>query len=189
MTDELDDIEEPDDIDEEALRSELGGVLDEDIEIDLDDEVLAEDVLADDDLDEDDLDSGALSDGDLDHDLDLPEIVPLSQDVLASDLGAVVKKDKATSRSRDIQPGLPEEEDDEEPSTDDVEEALDMILRNRLVTEDYGEDDDDDDDEADDGTVHVLPKQPGEFVCKSCFLVKNINQLADPARGLCKDCV
>jgi hypothetical protein len=35
----------------------------------------------------------------------------------------------------------------------------------------------------------VLPKQPGEFVCQSCFLVKHPSQLADPKAQLCRDCV
>jgi hypothetical protein len=34
-----------------------------------------------------------------------------------------------------------------------------------------------------------LPKQPGEFVCQSCFLVKHQSQLADKERQLCRDCV
>ncbi|HEX6382958.1 MAG TPA: DUF4193 family protein [Acidimicrobiia bacterium] len=33
------------------------------------------------------------------------------------------------------------------------------------------------------------PKRPGEFVCRSCFLVKHPSQLADPERMLCSDCV
>ncbi|MDQ2725296.1 MAG: DUF4193 family protein, partial [Actinomycetota bacterium] len=35
----------------------------------------------------------------------------------------------------------------------------------------------------------VLPKQPGEFVCQSCFLVKHPSQLADRKAMLCRDCV
>ncbi|MGH8999532.1 MAG: DUF4193 family protein, partial [Acidimicrobiia bacterium] len=33
------------------------------------------------------------------------------------------------------------------------------------------------------------PKRPGEFVCRSCFLVKHPSQLADGERILCADCV
>ncbi|MHB8264087.1 MAG: DUF4193 family protein [Acidimicrobiales bacterium] len=173
MTNELDDIEEPEDIDEEALRSELGDVIDEDIEIDLDDDSLVDDDLAGEDLDDD-------------HDLSADE--PLEEVDLAADIDGVAKKDPVSLLPGDVQPGLTEDEDDEEPRTDDVEEALDMILRNRLVTEEY-EGNEDDEDDIGDGSPHVLPKQPGEFVCKSCFLVKNANQLADPKRSLCKDCV
>ena len=35
----------------------------------------------------------------------------------------------------------------------------------------------------------VPPRQPGEFVCASCFLVKPNAQLADADNNLCQDCV
>ncbi|MGH9093644.1 MAG: DUF4193 family protein [Acidimicrobiales bacterium] len=35
----------------------------------------------------------------------------------------------------------------------------------------------------------MLPKQPGEFVCQSCFLVKHPSQLADRDHMFCRDCV
>ena len=38
-------------------------------------------------------------------------------------------------------------------------------------------------------TERVLPKQPDEFVCRSCFLVKHPSQLADKKSMLCRDCV
>ena len=34
-----------------------------------------------------------------------------------------------------------------------------------------------------------VPRGADEFVCRSCFLVKRRCQLADPVRGLCRDCV
>jgi hypothetical protein len=37
--------------------------------------------------------------------------------------------------------------------------------------------------------VKVVPQQPTEFVCKSCYLVKHRSQLADKKRMLCRDCV
>ena len=37
--------------------------------------------------------------------------------------------------------------------------------------------------------VKVVPQQPTEFVCKSCFLVKHRSQLADKKRMFCRDCV
>jgi hypothetical protein len=37
--------------------------------------------------------------------------------------------------------------------------------------------------------VKVVPQQPTEFVCKSCFLVKHRSQLADKKRLFCRDCV
>lgn len=41
--------------------------------------------------------------------------------------------------------------------------------------------------EEDEGLV--APRRADEFVCRNCFLVKSHWQLADPARGLCEDCV
>ena len=65
-------------------------------------------------------------------------------------------------------------------------------MKERLVVND--DEDEDEDEPADaedrgDGNLRVLPKQPGEFVCRSCFLVKSESQLADPTRMLCRDCV
>ena len=85
-----------------------------------------------------------------------------------------------------------EEDDDDEPDDDDVEASLDEILKERLVVPDEEEDDEEevpDTDDRGDGTLKVLPKQPDEFVCQSCFLVKHPSQLADPKRQLCRDCV
>ncbi len=40
-------------------------------------------------------------------------------------------------------------------------------------------------------TVRVVPKQPDEFTCSSCFLVHHRSRLASGRNGhsLCKDCV
>jgi hypothetical protein len=84
------------------------------------------------------------------------------------------------------------DEDDDELDDDDVEASLDVILKERLVVEDEEEEDEDepaDVEDRGDGAFRVLPKQPGEFVCQSCFLVKSHSQLADPERMLCRDCV
>ena len=37
-------------------------------------------------------------------------------------------------------------------------------------------------------TVKVVPEQPNEFTCRSCFLVKHRSQLKDAKRMLCLDC-
>jgi hypothetical protein len=86
------------------------------------------------------------------------------------------------------------EEEEEEEEDDDVEASLDVILKERLVVADEEADEEDDGEPTDaedraDGATRVLPKQPGEFVCQSCFLVKNQSQLADRRRKLCRDCV
>ncbi len=36
--------------------------------------------------------------------------------------------------------------------------------------------------------VKVVPPQPTEFICKSCYLVKHRSQLKDKTRQLCRDC-
>jgi len=84
-----------------------------------------------------------------------------------------------------------EEEEEEEPDDEDVEASLDMILKERLVVEEPEEDDEtpEPEDRTDGGVERVLPKQPDEFVCRSCFLVKHPNQLADRKHMLCRDCV
>jgi len=83
-----------------------------------------------------------------------------------------------------------DEDDDDEP--DEVEATLDEILKERLVVADEEEEDEDEvpdtEDKAEAG-AKVLPKQPDEFVCQSCFLVKHPSQLADAKRKLCADCV
>jgi len=85
-----------------------------------------------------------------------------------------------------------EDDDDEEADSDDVEASLDVILKERMVVPDDEEDDDEDAPDGDDrpdSPLKVLPKQPGEFVCQSCFLVKHPSQLADRDAMLCRDCV
>lgn len=86
-----------------------------------------------------------------------------------------------------------EDEDDEDlVDADDVEAALDTILKERLVASEEPEDDEEEEIEVDDrgDTVdRIQPRRPGEFVCQSCFLVKHPSQLADPVRQLCGDCV
>ncbi len=84
-----------------------------------------------------------------------------------------------------------DEEDDDEPDDEDVEASLDTILKERLVVEEPEDDEEtvEVDDRSADGLERVLPKQPGEFVCRSCFLVKHPNQLADAKHQLCRDCV
>ena len=83
------------------------------------------------------------------------------------------------------------DEDEELPDDEDVEASLDIILKERLVVEEVEDDEEtpEPEDRGADGVERVLPKQPGEFVCRSCFLVKHGNQLADKKKMLCRDCV
>jgi hypothetical protein len=89
--------------------------------------------------------------------------------------------------------GAEEEDDDEDlVEPDDVEAALDTILKDRLVAVEEDADEEDEEVEVDDRgdpVDRILPKRPGEFVCQSCFLVKHPSQLADEVHMYCSDCV
>ncbi len=140
---------------------EPDALVDDDLEVDDDLGVDEPDALVDDDDDDDEL--GVSTDLLDDEDEDADEPAPIA-----------AKAD--------------EDEDEDE---DEVEASLDVILKERLVVEEVEDDEEDlaEVDERSDGVERVLPKQPGEFVCRSCFLVKHPSQLADSARMLCRDCV
>lgn len=159
MAQELDEVEGPDELIEEDL-DEL-----------VDDDLIAEDSLALPD-DDDDADAVVEEEDEEEGAADLSEV------------GAKVATKPATGDEAD-------EEDEEEPDDEDVEASLDTILKERLVVEEIEDDEDapEPEDRSGDGTERVLPKQPGEFVCRSCFLVKHPSQLADPKAMLCRDCV
>ncbi len=158
---------------------------DEEAELDLDDEE-----LADDDLDgEDDLEDDAIDGGDdiLDDDLEVPEEVPV----------AVVTDDTATGTTGEST-GEDEDDDvldlDEELHPDDVEDPLDVLLQERTASatleddEEEVEDDEVDVDERGDGPTRIVPRRADEFLCKSCFLVLPLRRLADEERQFCDDC-
>ena len=93
------------------------------------------------------------------------------------------------------EPVAEEEEDDdvvdldEELHPDDVEEALDVVLRERTVAAGLeGEEDDDEPDEPGEGGTKIVPRRENEFLCRSCFLVLPRHQLADEKRMICRDC-
>jgi hypothetical protein len=137
----------------------------------VDDDLIAEDALALPDEDDDEADVVAV--------VDEEEVVEIPE------VGAkVAAKPGAAGEESD-------EDEEEEPDDEDVEASLDTILKERLVVEEVADDEDmpEPEDRTADGVERVLPKQPGEFVCRSCFLVKHPNQLADRKKMLCRDCV
>ncbi len=159
MAQELDEVDGPDELIEEDL-DELAD----------DDDLIADDALAlpdDDDVAVDADESGE------DEAVDLSEL----------DTKSAAKPTAAGEET--------EEEDEEEPDDEDVEASLDTILKERLVVEEVEDDEETPelDERSGDGVERVLPKQPGEFVCRSCFLVKHPNQLADRKKMLCRDCI
>lgn len=105
----------------------------------------------------------------------------------------------------DLDEGSDADEDDALDDDDDDDESspsLDELVAQRAAARRaVGELDDDGDimalsSERDDDAVRepitprVVPiKQRQEFVCNRCRLVKAKSQLADPQRGLCRDCV
>jgi hypothetical protein len=117
--------------------------------------------------------------------LDDDALVDVEDDVEDEDLGP---------RAPVVSPAAAEEEDDdlEMVNEDDVEADLDTILKDRLTAETDEPDEEEEDSEVDDRgepVDRIAPKRPDEFVCQSCFLLKTPNQLADPDKMLCSDCV
>jgi hypothetical protein len=163
---------------------------DDDFEDEVEVEVEVE--VEDDELDEEDLDEEALDetfdDDDDDVDVLVDEELEVEEvlDVAVPLETAVAAEDTTTTE---------EEEDDvvdldEELHPDDVEEALDVVLRERTAAaglEDE-EDEEDEQDERGEGGTKIVPRRPGEFLCSSCFLVLPRHQLADEKRMLCRDC-
>ncbi len=93
------------------------------------------------------------------------------------------------------EPTTEDEEDDvvdldEELHPDDVEEALDVVLRERTVAQGLEEEEEEDDEPDDRGEprTKIVPRRENEFLCKSCFLVLPRHQLADEKRMICRDC-
>ena len=149
------------------------------------DEVEGPDELIEGDLDElaDDDDLIAEEDALVLPDDDDADVVVVEEDLVDIDPKVPTKAAAAGEEA--------EEEEEEEPDDEDVEASLDTILKERLVVEEVEDDEDapEPEDRSGDGVERVLPKQPGEFVCRSCFLVKHPNQLADRKKMLCRDCV
>ena len=160
-----------------------------------DDEFEDEPELDEDDLDEDDLDEEDLDEEDLDDDEiadveDDDEIIEAADEIdpMVVPVGvAVVEPTEVAETTED------EEDDvvdlDEELHPDDVEEALDVVLRERTVAAGLeGEEDEDEPDEPGEGGTKIVPRRENEFLCRSCFLVLPRHQLADESRMICRDC-
>lgn len=163
----------PDDLDDESSPEDLDDI-DEAFDEDLDDDL---------DADEEDLDDGADDDEDEDLDGDVSDEGDEGDDGDGAD--------RPASTLDTAEHSADEEDDDLDLDEDDVEASLDVILKERLVVPDDVPDDDEaaDTEERGEPGEHVLPKQPDEFVCRSCFLVKHPGQLADVDKMLCRDCV
>ncbi|HLN15914.1 MAG TPA: DUF4193 family protein [Acidimicrobiales bacterium] len=170
----------PDDLDDVPGPEDLEDLDDEDLEsLDADDE-LDEDALADDELDEDELAEDVLDE----------ELEVVGDEVPLEAVEGEALAETTTTAPAERSGEESDEEEDEEPDDEDVEASLDVILKERLVVEDEPEDEElTDVEDRTEMTERVLPKQPDEFVCRSCFLVKHPSQLADKKKMLCRDCV
>jgi Domain of unknown function (DUF4193) len=152
-------------------------------EPELDEEELDEDAL------EEDFDEELVGD-DLEDDDEIEAVVEDEAVLVVPLVGAVVEEVEPGART-DVEE---EEEDDvvdldEELHPDDVEEALDVVLRERTVAAGLeGEDDEDEPDEPGEGGTKIVPRRENEFLCRSCFLVLPRHQLADESRMICRDC-
>ena len=169
MPQELDEVEGPD----ELIEGDLDELADDD------DLIAEEDALV---LPDDDDSDVVVVEEDL-VEIDDADVVVVEEDLVEIDPKVPTKAAAAGEEA--------EEEEEEEPDDEDVEASLDTILKERLVVEEVEDDEDapEPEDRSGDGVERVLPKQPGEFVCRSCFLVKHPNQLADRKKMLCRDCV
>lgn len=134
-------------------------------------EVIADDEILDTEIDPDEADE--LEDPELDDD------AVLSDDVEVADLLVPVKV--VAIDDSDI-------EDD-----DEVELALDEIEIVPVERFDVEDDEEDGKPTRRPASVETFdappPKQPDEFKCRSCHLLKNVSQLADADKQLCRDCV
>jgi hypothetical protein len=152
--------------------------------------------MSDDDFE----DEPALDEEDIDEDV-LEEDFVEEDDVLDEDLVDVIDDeiiDVVAVPGVLVAPPEPveeEEEDDvvdldEELHPDDVEEALDVVLRERTVAAGLEEEEDEEDEPDDRGEAgtKIVPRRENEFLCKSCFLVLPRHQLADEKRMICRDC-
>ena len=124
---------------------------------------------------------------------------------MLSDMGInVVESDEQEEGEREAAEEEPEEEGQADDEDEDAEGAsLDELLAQRAASRRTADDNDDDPADimalasdpvaaADDPPIpplRVPPVRQGqEFVCRNCHLVKPRVQLADPERGLCRDC-
>ena len=158
--------------------------------------------MADDEnMEEEDLDIEGDDEAD-DPDLVLDDVDALDPDIdVDVDVDAITAEPGADAAGT-VKAAGDESDDDEDDENldleeelhpDDVEEPLDVLLAERTAAERIDEEEADleDDDEPDnpaEGTGKIVPRRDDEFLCRSCFLVKPLSQLAKGEKDLCRDC-
>lgn len=153
------------------------------------------DIVDADDLEDPDLDLDDADDVAIDVDVDIEVL-----DEVDADAPVVVDVPKGgKAAAKDGAEDADEEDDDvvdleEELHPDDVEEPLDVLLAERTAAERLDEEEadlEDEDLEPDapgDTSGKIVPRSDNEFLCRSCFLVKPLSQLAKGEQDLCRDC-
>lgn len=134
---------------------------------------------------EEDLDE----DLDLDDDLALDDVVDDTDDEDA-DPKIVEPTAKSAGKADDDEDVL---ELDEEHHPDDIEDPLDVLLKERTASASLEDEEEEaveeiDTDDRGEGPTKIVPRRPDEFLCTSCFLVRPRALLADEERMLCRDC-
>jgi hypothetical protein len=161
--------------------------------------------MADDDFVEDEPDLEDEAELEVDDDLALEVDVVAEADVEDDD-ALLVEEDTldavavpVAGTPAPVEESAEEENDDvvdleEELHPDDVEEPLDVLLHERTTSDRLDEeaadleDEDLEPDERGDASARVVPRRDDEFLCRSCFLVKPLSQLAKGEKDLCRDC-
>lgn len=145
--------------------------LDDDDELEeVDELVLDDDVVADVETDTDDL-----------VDADAEVVTPAARPKKGSDETSEDDDDEGVDLEEELHP-------------DDVEEPLDVLLHERTTTDRLEEeaneleDEDLEPDAPGEASGRVVPRRDDEFLCRSCFLVKPLSQLARGEKDLCRDC-
>jgi hypothetical protein len=150
---------------------------------DLEDDFDEEDIEPD--LEEPDLDEEDLVEEDL--------VAEVIEEELEGEIALVEDLEPPEEAAPKVRPKVAgeEEEEDEELDPDDVEADLDTILKDRIAAaDDLEEEEEEEEDElTGEPATRVHPKTESEFVCKSCFLVKNVTQRVPGTDDLCNDCV
>ncbi len=152
--------------------------------------------MSDDDFeDEPDIDEDfevELDEDTLEEDADLDEVLVVDEVLVAGVTDDVAVGDD--DDDDDAVDAVKEDDDevidlDEELHPDDVEEALDVVLRERTAKAGLEDDEEDEPEDRAEAGNKIVPRRPGEFVCSSCFLVLPRHMLADDTNQLCSDCV
>lgn len=158
-----------------------------------------DDDFEDDDEPELDDDVDLEEDEDDELDLDVDAVGDGNEEIDVVDDEEPVVERAPRKGARASEDGAEDEDDDvvdleEELHPDDVEEPLDVLLQEKTSSDRLEEeateleDEELEPDAPGEATGRVVPRRDDEFLCRSCFLVKPLSQLARGETDLCRDC-